>query len=121
MQAAGYRYESYAADWLAARGLRIVTRNFRCRVGEIDLIAHHGDTLVFVEVRARTASRFAAAAATVDRRKQQRLLRTAQLYLQKHPAAAQSPCRFDVIAIQPRQCPASPDVRWIRSAFSNWA
>lgn len=121
MQARGQRYERYAADWLTERGLRIIARNFRCRVGEIDLVARDGDTLVFVEVRARTPSRYASAAASVDRRKQQRLLRTAQFYLHHHPAAAQRPCRFDVVAIEPRQCATPPQVRWIRSAFSHWA
>ncbi len=119
MQDTGYGYERYAAKWLEARGLTIIARNFRCRLGEIDLVARQGGTVVFVEVRARRSSRFASAAASVDHRKQQRLLRTAQVYLRKHPAAAQAPCRFDVIAIQPRQCPAPPEVRWIRSAFSH--
>lgn len=121
MQSRGQHYERYAANWLAARGLRIVSRNYRCKAGEIDLIAREGDALVFVEVRARSRSRYASAAASVDRRKQQRLLRTARYYLHSHPAAAQLPCRFDVIAIEPRQCPAPPEVRWIRSAFSHWA
>lgn len=121
MQTPGQRYEHYAAGWLAARGLRIVARNFRCRAGEIDLVAIEDDALVFIEVRARAPSRYASAAESVDRRKQQRLLRTAEYYLSRYPAAAQLPCRFDVIAIEPRQCPAPPRVRWIRSAFSHWA
>jgi putative endonuclease len=121
MRTTGQCYERYAADWLAERGLRIIARNFRCRAGEIDLVARDGSALVFVEVRARAPSRYASAAESVDRRKQQRLLRTAQFYLRHHPAAAHLSCRFDVIAIEPRQCPAPPQVRWIRSAFSHWA
>lgn len=121
MQSRGQHFERYAARWLEAQGLEIVARNFRCRGGEIDLVAREGRALIFVEVRARSASRYASAAASVDRRKQQRLLRAARYYLSKHPAASQMPCRFDVVAIEPRQCPAPPGVRWIRAAFLDWA
>ena len=68
MQTPGQRYEHYAAGWLAARGLRIVARNFRCRAGEIDLVAIEDDALVFIEVRARTPSRYASAAESANRR-----------------------------------------------------
>lgn len=119
MKSTGDDYEQLAAHWLQARGLRILQRNFSCKAGEIDLIAQDDTHLVFIEVRARSNSRYACAAASVDRRKQQRLLRTAQRFLQKHPSAARMPCRFDVIAIQPRQSPADADVRWIRAAFTH--
>lgn len=121
MQSRGEHYEQYAARWLEARGLRIVSRNYRCKVGEIDLVARDGAALVFIEVRARSPSRYASAAESVDRRKQRRLLRSAQYYLHNHPAAAHLPCRFDVIAIEPRQCTAPPTIRWIQSAFAHWA
>jgi putative endonuclease len=54
----------------------------------------------------------------VDRRKQQRILRTAQLFLQCHPTLARMPCRFDVIAFEPRQSATSPEIHWIRGAFT---
>lgn len=115
----GARYEALAARWLQARGLVVIARNFRCRGGEIDLVARDGATVVFVEVRARSNPRYASAAASVDARKRGRLLRAAQCYLQRHPWAAACPCRFDVIAFEPRQSP--PDntgPRWIRAAFT---
>ena len=118
MAHSGSVYESLAAGWLEDRGLTITGRNYRCKMGEIDLVALDGTTLVFVEVRARSRSRFATAAASVDHRKRHRLLRAAQHYLRCHPQAAVMPCRFDVIAIEPRQSLADTNVRWIRAAFT---
>ncbi|RLQ23718.1 YraN family protein [Seongchinamella sediminis] len=117
MAGAGAYYEAQAARFLQDRGLRILQSNYHCRCGEIDLIARHGQYLVFVEVRSRGNPRFTSAAASVDRRKQRKLLRTAQFFLQQHPQLAQLPCRFDVIAFEPRQSRASPD--WIAGAFTN--
>lgn len=119
MRSTGDNYEQLAAHWLAARGLQPLQRNFSCRAGEIDLIATDGKHLVFVEVRARSNKRYGGAAASVGWRKQQRLLRTAQFFLQRNPALAQMPCRFDVVAIEPRQSPAQPGICWIRGAFTN--
>lgn len=114
----GARYEALAAQWLQGRGLYIEQRNFCCKAGEIDIIAREDNTLVFVEVRWRRNPRFASAAASVDRRKQQRLLRTAQFFLQRHPQLTKMPCRFDVVAIEPRQSTDDIAVQWIRSAFT---
>ena len=118
MKTVGDCYEDLAANWLQARGLQLVRRNYRCKLGEIDLIAIDDRHLVFVEVRARRNPRFASAAASVDWRKQRRLVRTAQYFLQRHPRWTQLPCRFDVIAIEPRQSPSDATVQWIRAAFS---
>lgn len=96
----------------------MLARNYRGRTGEIDIVAKDNDTLVFVEVRARNNRYFASAAASVDRRKQLRILRTAQLFLQRHTGLANMPCRFDVIAFEPRQSATDPELRWIRSAFT---
>lgn len=111
-------YEDLAARWLRARGWRIVARNARFRGGELDIVALDGGQLVFVEVRRRSNPRFAGAAASVGYRKQQRLLRAARLFLQRHPRWASLPCRFDVIAFEPRQSCADPEPRWIRAAFT---
>lgn len=118
MNPLGEKYETLAAHWLIDQGLRIEQRNFSCKAGEIDLIARHDQFLVFIEVRWRRNPRFASAAASVDRRKQQRLLRTAQYFLQRHPKLAKMPCRFDVIAIEPRQSGDDIAVQWIRAAFT---
>lgn len=97
---------------LLARGLTLVGRNFRCRVGEIDLIMRDGQVLVFVEVRYRRDQRHGTAAETVSRPKQRRFVAAARRYLQQHPAAARAPCRFDVVAITGEQ------VEWIKGAFA---
>lgn len=92
----GAKAEAEAANWLQKRGWQLVARNYRCRHGEIDLIMRDGHTLVFVEVRARSSSRFGGAAASVDHRKQQKLWLTAQHYLAGLPQLPA--CRFDVLA-----------------------
>lgn len=118
METIGKRSEQHAARWLRARGLRILARNFRARCGEIDIVAIHDDCLVFVEVRSRSNPRFAGAAASIDRAKQRRILRTAQLFLRANPGLAAMRCRFDVIAFEPPQSAAGPRPRWIRGAFT---
>ena len=111
----GQEAEQQASEYLQQQGLRPLARNYRCRSGEIDLIMKSHDSLVFVEVRFRRYSAFGGAAASVDRRKQRRLLATAQHYLQQHKASNR-PCRFDVVAVLP-----GPDgtltFDWIQNAF----
>lgn len=118
MKSLGDDYEAVAARWLQDRGMRVLARNFKGKTGEIDIIARDGQSLVFVEVRARSNPQFAGAAASVDRRKQSRILRTAQLFLQHHPHWAGLACRFDVIAFEPSQFAGGPQLRWIRAAFT---
>ena len=111
-QAAGSAAEDLAARHLERHGLAIVERNWRCRAGEIDLVARDGATLVFVEVRLRTSAAFGGAAASVDAPKQRRILQAARLYL---AGRADVPCRCDVVVLD-RLDPAR--VEWIRDAFS---
>jgi len=96
--AAGQAAEQAALDYLIRQGLKPVQRNFHCRFGEIDLIMQSGATLVFVEVRKRTSSRYGGAAASITASKQARLIKAAQVYLQQyaHPPA----CRFDALAFE---------------------
>lgn len=110
---AGADAEAVAAAFLQQRGLRILRRNFRVRVGEIDLIAEDRDTLVFVEVRSRASAAYGGAAASITARKQARIVRAAQLFLAT--TGADRPCRFDCVLLEGR----APDVRieWIRDAF----
>lgn len=103
--------EEAAAQHLRAAGLKILSRNYRCRQGEIDLIARDGDTLVFVEVRYRRSSHFGGAGASVDRRKQRKLLAAANSYLMRYKLDC--PCRFDVVAIEGD----SNSIHWIDGAF----
>ena len=93
----GRQGESIAVDLLRKKGLSILETNFRCRLGEIDIVARDGQTLVFVEVRSRTGSYFGFPQETVTYRKQRKLPQVAEFYLlslKKLP-----PVRFDVIAI----------------------
>lgn len=112
--AVGHRAERTALDFLLDRGLEPVARNFRSRCGEIDLIMMHGDCLVFVEVRYRASSRFASPGPTVDARKQQKILRTAAMFIARRPQFANRTMRFDVVGITGK---TSHTVRWIRDAF----
>ena len=111
--ALGTAAEDLACRYLEAHGLILITRNFRGRGGELDLIMRDGEQLVFVEVRSRRHSRYGTPAESVTRTKQQRLLRTAALYLQRQ--AIEPPCRFDVVAITQTSDP--PQIEWIRDAF----
>ncbi|MBD2870755.1 YraN family protein [Paenibacillus arenilitoris] len=92
--------EETACRFLRDAGYRIVERNWRCRSGEIDLIAEHEGRLVFVEVRSRTAGgRFGTAAESVDRRKQMQIRETAQVYLKSRMEAGAS-IQFDVVTVE---------------------
>jgi putative endonuclease len=114
--AVGARLERAAERYLNQRGLRTLTRNYRCRGGELDLVMQHGDSIVFVEVRYRRSRAFGSAAESVDLRKQQRLLRAAEHYLATHGAQARYPCRFDVVALHGP--PDDLELDWIEGAFS---
>lgn len=106
--------EQLACDYLQNKHLRLITRNYRCRLGEIDLIMQDRDTLVFIEVRYRKNLDFGGAIASVDARKCAKLLATASHYLQKKRLTENVPCRFDVVTITGR---GSNRVEWIKDAF----
>ena len=110
MNREGARAEDLCAGLLRAAGMRVIERNWRCRHGEIDLIAEEGRTLVFAEVRMRSGSGFGGAAESVTAAKRARLVAAARLYLVRRPEAE---CRFDVFLVN--GAPAS--VQWIRNAF----
>ena len=93
------KYEQLAAEFLEEKGYRILERNFRCRQGEIDIIAADREYLVFLEVKYRRNERMGSGAEAVDPAKQRRIIRCAQYYLMKHPGYADIPCRFDVVSI----------------------
>jgi len=118
MKKTGDKYENRAAEIISGQGLRILARNYCAKTGEIDIIAIDGHCLVFLEVRARSNPYYQSAAASVDSRKQGRILRTAQFFLQRNRQWAHLPCRFDVIAFETRQSGRSVSSRWVRSAFT---
>ena len=106
---AGAQAEQRAAQYLHQQGLKPVAQNYRGRFGEIDLIMRDGATLVFVEVRLRRNADFGGAAASIDARKQQRIVRTAQQYLSG--LAHIPPCRFDAVLMD------DSGVQWLKNAF----
>ncbi len=89
--------EDLAAEYLRRKGYRILAANWRCRLGELDLVAEDGTYLCFVEVKLRKNTAYGPAAASVDRRKQEKLRAAAMLYLSRYPTDLQS--RFDVVEI----------------------
>lgn len=111
----GRTTEDLAERWLKDQGLRPGTRNYQCRMGEIDLVMHEGDTLVFIEVRYRRSLSHGGALASVDSHKQRRLIQAARHYLARHPRAATGPCRFDVIGVSGEA--GRTEFEWIRNAF----
>lgn len=117
-RAFGEALEREAASFLISQGLALICRNFQCKLGEIDLIMQSGNTLVFVEVRYRRSSRFGSAASTVDQRKQRKLTRTAQFYLQRSGLRDSLPCRFDVLGIEPSRQEQRLQFEWIKAAFT---
>lgn len=97
-QALGRLGEDLACRELARRGYRILARRYRSRGGELDLVAHHRDALVFVEVKARQSEAFGDPAGAVTPRKQQRLAALAAEYLHRHGLEGEA-CRFDVVTV----------------------
>lgn len=97
----GARGERLAARYLRRRGLAIVARNYRCRAGEIDLIALDGEVLVFVEVKTRSGERWGRPEEAVDRRKQRQMERVAEEFVRQHRLHDRA-IRFDVVGIVAR-------------------
>ena len=108
----GQRAEQIACEFLQARGLKLIERNWRCRFGEIDLVLQEGDTIVFVEVRLRTHPDFASAGESIHRAKQRRLIAAARLYLSRAPERA---CRFDAVLLDRLD---AAGIQWIRDAIT---
>lgn len=109
--------ESLAAEYLRKQGYRILEAGWRCRFGEIDLIAADRTYLCFVEVKLRKGASHGTAGAFVDRRKQEKLRITAELYLAQQKTDLQP--RFDVIEIYaPQGCgTVCPEIQMIQNAF----
>lgn len=109
--------EERIAEDLRRKGCRILAANWRCRLGEIDLIASDGSYLRFVEVKLRKSDSFAQAREFVDLRKQEKIRAAAQLYLARHATTLQP--RFDVAEVYAPQGTEtkSPKIIYIENAF----
>lgn len=110
--AAGKKHEDQALVYLKKKGLTLVERNYLTRFGEIDLIMQTKNTLIFVEVRYRHSAAFGSACDSVTPHKQEKLVRTAEHFLQKKQLTDKIATRFDVVAMQPQS------LQWIKNAFS---
>jgi putative endonuclease len=116
-RAVGTQAETLALHYLVKQGLRPVERNYQCRLGEIDLIMLDAECLVFVEVRYRAGRRLVPAALTVDRFKQMKLGRTAEMFLAGRSNHEHRPARFDVVGID-RSANGALRYEWLQDAFS---
>jgi putative endonuclease len=110
-QQKGDRAEGRARGHLEDAGHAVVAANYHCRGGELDLVTLDGETLVFVEVRARANAEHGRPEATVDWRKRKRLLLAARHFLGRHPEHGRRLIRFDVVAV------TGEAIHWIRDAF----
>ena len=109
----GSYYEKQAGEYLQTLGYRILEYNFRCRMGEIDIIARHGEYLVFCEVKYRSLADKGHPSEAVDMRKQRVISKCAAYYLmRKH--MIDIPCRFDVVSIE------NKEITLIQNAFESW-
>lgn len=112
----GQRAEDIAAEFLAAQGLQIVARNFRRKLGELDIVAKKDDVLIVAEVRTRASDAYGGAAASVDSWKQHCIARATMQFLKAHKAFARCRVRFDVVVVGDLHA-ARPRVEWIQHAF----
>lgn len=109
--------EAVVAEDLRKKGWRILAAGYRCRLGEIDLVASNGRFLAFVEVKLRKSTAYGTAAEAVNRRKQNRIRAAAQLYLARYPSDLQP--RFDIAEVYaPRGMETpTPQISYIENAF----
>lgn len=108
----GAEYEQKAVQYLETAGYRILDRNYRCRIGEIDIIAVHRGYLCFIEVKYRSNLSQGYPEEAVDYRKQQTIIRTAQHYMKKKGISFDTSCRFDVVAME------GEEIRLIQNAYT---
>lgn len=92
--------EKLARNYLRKRGYHILETNFRCPLGEIDIVARHKDALAFIEVRTRSTRDFGTPEESVTRTKQRKLSRLAEFYLKRHPELSPLSPRIDVVAVE---------------------
>ena len=109
----GKRSEIIASDYLKEKGYKIITVNYKNKVGEIDIIAKNGNCLVFVEVKARISQQFGHPIEAVNAKKQQKIRAVASVYLMKN-RMRDTECRFDVISILGVE---NPEIQHIVAAF----
>lgn len=110
-RALGKQYEEKAAEYLKEKGFRLLSKNFQCRQGEIDLIGIQENCLVFTEVKYRSGEKSGTPEEAVGALKQQRICRASDYFRAQNPRYAQMQVRYDVIAI------TGENIRWYKDAF----
>ena len=113
MMKLGDKGEGLAVKFLKKKGYQIITQNYKTRIGEIDIIAKEGDTLVFIEVKTRESIAYGKPFEAVNYFKKRKIANVAMLYLKKLEEIP--PCRFDVVSICYEQ--GRPDCELIKDAF----
>lgn len=121
----GNQIEVLVCDYLQQQRLKLIARNYKCRLGEIDLIMHDQAILVFIEVRYRQHQNFGSSLESVNLIKRNKIIKTAEYYLLSHPLSGNMTCRFDVVGVKPIMQKLgsiskldSAQVEWIKNAFS---
>jgi putative endonuclease len=99
---------------LSAAGLELLHCNYRCRMGELDIVARDGAVLVVAEVRLRSSARYGGAAASITRAKQRRIVRATRHLLARYPSLQRMPVRFDAVLVPVGDGP----VEWLKGAFN---
>lgn len=115
MRLLGDYWENVALDYLKQNQLKKVTRNFNCKLGEIDIIMTEGDTLVFIEVKYRKNADFVSPEESVTRSKQLKIIKASQLFLLKNKKFQKMNCRFDVVSLTGDK--NNSKINWIKNAF----
>jgi putative endonuclease len=111
----GERGETVACRFLEVQGYKILEKNYKCKLGEIDVIARRRERLAFVEIKTRTSTQFGTPQEAVDLQKQEKIFKVAQWYL-KEKKILKSPIAFDVVAILWQEG-QTPEIRLIADAF----
>ena len=111
----GERGETAACGFLGAHGYEILEKNYKCKLGEIDVIARRQKRLAFIEIKTRTSIQFGAPQEAVDLKKQEKIFKVAQWYLMEKKLA-KAPIAFDVVAILWKEG-QTPEIRLIADAF----
>jgi putative endonuclease len=111
----GTQSEQLAADFLQARGLKVLARNFRCKTGELDLVCLDHEVLAIIEVRQRGSQKFGGALQSVTWCKQRKIIRTTRYLLQRQAVWQGRVVRFDVVAVEGP--PGAHRLVWVKDAF----
>jgi putative endonuclease len=110
--------EQVACTYLQNQGLKLLDQNYHGKFGELDLIMQDSDSIVFIEVRYRKKTSFGSPVESITYQKQQKLIKTALYYLQRHPKWQNAAARFDVVGITSQNDVVKDQIEWIQNAFN---